>query len=514
MMNENNNIYNEELYKSMIYSVDMDSNPYEDVPSIYLQHDQSNYNKNFTNKFKILESNKELNEFEKATLEAIDINIQESIMNQLIQNEVDPAYKEVKEFHEKTSEQISKFEEYAKEQSDKIVENYAFDEVGYSGYTGNTESVDSLMSLYIYNGSNQIEEEIYSSLSDEAKQILKQVKEINDLKHEKTSYALMVNETGDNTENKYEQFLNEIDVVKKDIERLGEAKYNLINIDYRIPKDDIRDIEIFNQTKNNNYKVIEYSNFNTNTVTETNVGNPLKQIVNDKNDLEKDNVNLSNNTSKPTENDHMKQLRSEFYKLKDYTISSEKEDKIYNKKNEIRNEFINEMINLKSDYTKIDTEGILEHLSDNQKVELYNYVKDINSYYKNLSIDPTIEKEYENNLVIKELEQNIPDIKNFREEHLANILNNSDYEIETMELKVPNNKLGVFLMERNIDIQNMSFEDKTYSSKNQENELKILKQNSKSNQIKNNDMFKKMSRLEVEEISNNKNEKKTNTLIR
>lgn len=69
-------------------------------------------------------------------------------------------------------------------------------------------------------------------------------------------------------------------------------------------------------------------------------------------------------------------------------------------------------------------------------------------------------------------------------------------------------------MERNIDIQNMSFEDKTYSSKNQENELKILKQNSKSNQIKNNDMFKKMSRLEVEEISNNKNEKKTNTLIR
>ncbi|MDE9962299.1 hypothetical protein O0H59_12420 [Staphylococcus pseudintermedius] len=508
----------EEIYENIIDSVNMYIDPNEGHPTLNqlsMRYDKTNYNKNLNNNLEILESKEHIYEHEIATLKAIDANLQESIMNQLIQNEVDPAYKEVKEFHEKMSEQITKFKDYANNHRGEIMEKYSLDE-GYNSITGNSENSDTLLKQYIYNGSSQIQSEMYYNLSDEAKQILKQVAEINNLKERNTAYALMVNQMPefDDKYNKYEDFLNNIDVVKKDIERLGEAKYNLINIDYRVPKDDIRDIEIFNQTKNNNYKVIEYSNFNTDTVTETNVGNPLKQIVNDKNDLEKDNINLSNNKSKPTENDHMNQLRNEFYKLKDYTISSEKEDKIYNKKNEIRNEFINEMINLKSDYTKIDTEGILEHLSDNQKVELYNYVKDINSYYKNLSIDHTIEKEYENNLVIKELEQNIPNIKDYREEHLTNSLNNSDYEIETMELKVPNNKLGVFLMERNVDIQNMSFEDKAYSSKNQENELKILKQNSKSNQIKNNDMFKKMSRLEVEEISNNKNEKKTNTLIR
>jgi hypothetical protein len=297
-------------------------------------------------------------------------------------------------------------------------------------------------------------------------------------------------------QNNFKETLSRLEKNKSDLvshlkEQLGINKVNDI---IKSVKDNFENIKVKAEDIHQTFK--DLGNWNTNNNFVKNIDNVVVSIK----ELGKKHENeLLQSDSKSI----MNKLSKEYNELKNFVNKAENEDKIYNQKNEVRNNFIKETLKLNGVNTKVNSQELLENLSDNQKTGLYNYLKDTNSHYKNLSTDSSMEKEYQNNVLIKEIEKQMPEVIKHREEYLA-----TNPKIQTLNFDNSNDKIKEFIDNRNSDIKNMSKNDRTNSTVNQKQELNISKQNNKSNQIKNNDMFKKMNRIEAEDLEKTQNETK------
>lgn len=305
-------------------------------------------------------------------------------------------------------------------------------------------------------------------------------------------------------QNNFKETLSRLEKNKSDLvshlkEQLGINKVNDI---IKSVKDNFENIKIKAEDIHQTFK--DLGNWNTNNNFVKNIDNVVFSIK----ELGKKHENeLLQSDSKSI----MNKLSKEYNELKNFVNKAENEDKIYNQKNEVRNNFIKDTLKLNGVNTEVNSQELLENLSDNQKTGLYNYLKDTNSHYKNLSTDSSMEKEYQNNVLIKEIEKQMPEVIKYREEYLA-----TNPKIQTLNFDNSNDKIKEFIDNRNNDIKNMSKNDRTNSAVNQKQELNISKQNNKSNQIKNNDMFKKMNRIEAENLEQTQNEtkKKSNSIVR
>lgn len=328
-----------------------------------------------------------------------------------------------------------------------------------------------------------------------------EIQKLKSIELEKNVIGLLPKEE---QQNNFKETLSRLEKNKSDLvshlkEQLGINKVNDI---IKSVKDNFENIKVKAEDIHQTFK--DLGNWNTNNNFVKNIDNVVVSIK----ELGKKHENeLLQSDSKSI----MNKLSKEYNELKNFVNKAESEEKIYNQKNEVRNNFIKETLKLNGINTEINSKELLENLPDNQKTGLYNYLKDTNSHYKNLSTDSSMEKEYQNNVLIKEIEKQMPEVIKHREEYLA-----TNPKIQTLNFDNSNDKIKEFIDTRNNDIKNMSKTDRTNSTVNQKQELNISKQNNKSNQIKNNDMFKKMNRIEAENLEQTQNEtkKKSNSIVR
>lgn len=189
----------------------------------------------------------------------------------------------------------------------------------------------------------------------------------------------------------------------------------------------------------------------------------------------------------------MTKLNSEYIELKDYVNKAEQDNNSYNKQSSIRNEYVNNTLNSKQINVDFDPKHVTKDLTDNQKAEVYNYLKDMNNHYNNRADTPSMIKERDNNLIIKQLEQDNPKLKEYRNDYI-----NLKKSISPIKLETSNEKLNGIIKQSNKDISKMNRLDKIGFKEQRTEETKISNQNSKANKIKNNDMFKKMDKLHEE----------------
>lgn len=198
-------------------------------------------------------------------------------------------------------------------------------------------------------------------------------------------------------------------------------------------------------------------------------------------------------------NSIMTKLNSEYLELKDYINKAEQDNNSYETQNSIRNQFVNQMLDSKQIKIDFDSKEITKDLSNNQKLELYNQLKDMNHHYKNKADTSSMIKEQQNNIITNQLETDNPEFKEYRKEHI-----NLKQSLNPIKLDTPNEKLDDIIKNTNKDISKMDRLHKKGFKENRNEEAKITNQNDQAKKIKSNDMFKKMDKLqEQSQVQNN-----------
>lgn len=198
-------------------------------------------------------------------------------------------------------------------------------------------------------------------------------------------------------------------------------------------------------------------------------------------------------------NSIMTKLNSEYLELKDYINKAEQDNNSYETQNSIRNQFVNQMLDSKQIKIDFDPKDITKDLPNNQKLELYNQLKDMNHHYKNKADTSSMIKEQQNNIITKQLETDNPDFKEYRKEHV-----NLKQSLNPIKLDTSNEKLDGIIKNTNKDISKMDRLHKKGFKENRNQEAKITNQNNQAKKIKSNDMFKKMDKLqEQSQVQNN-----------
>ncbi|QDW90403.1 hypothetical protein DWB98_13225 (plasmid) [Staphylococcus xylosus] len=192
----------------------------------------------------------------------------------------------------------------------------------------------------------------------------------------------------------------------------------------------------------------------------------------------------------------MNKLNNEYIELKDYLNKADLDNDSYNKQKSIRHEYINNTLNSKQINVDFDPKNVTKDLTDNQKTEVYNYLKDMNNHYNNRADTSSLIKERDNNLIIKELEADNPNLKEYRNEYI-----NLKQSISPIKLETSSEKLNSIIKQGNKDISKMNRLDKIGFKEQRKEEKRISNQNIQSNKIKSNDMFKKMDKLNQQNIS-------------
>lgn len=195
----------------------------------------------------------------------------------------------------------------------------------------------------------------------------------------------------------------------------------------------------------------------------------------------------------------MTKLNSEYLELKDYINKAEQDNNSYETQNSIRNQFVNQMLDSKQIKIDFDPKDITKDLPNNQKLELYNQLKDMNHHYKNKADTSSMIKEQQNNIITKQLETDNPEFKEYRKEHV-----NLKQSLNPIKLDTSNEKLDDIIKNTNKDISKMDRLHKKGFKENRNQEAKITNQNNQAKKIKSNDMFKKMDKLqEQSQVQNN-----------
>ncbi|WP_436941617.1 hypothetical protein [Staphylococcus succinus] len=354
------------------------------------------------------------------------------------------------------------------------------------------EAIDSSNNVLYKNGDlPNISKEYYKSNSIENNIDPKQkedenLQKLKSVELEKSVISLLPKEQ---QENNYKDTLSRLDKNKSSLKEDLKSYMSNTKIDNVINsvKEHFENIKVKAEDINQNFKDLGSWNKDNNFVK--NIDNVITSV---KELGKKHESELLNSNSDSI----MNKLNNEYIELKDYLNKADLDNNSFVKQNEIRDEFVNNMLDSKKIKIDFDPEEITKDLSEDQKAEVYNQLKDMNNHYKNRADTSSMIKERDNNLIIKQLETDNPSLKEYRNEYI-----NLKQSISPIKLETSSEKLNDIIKESNKDISKMNGIDKSAFKDNRKEEKRISNQNIQSNKIKSNDMFKKMDKLNQQNIS-------------
>lgn len=201
-------------------------------------------------------------------------------------------------------------------------------------------------------------------------------------------------------------------------------------------------------------------------------------------------------------NSIMSKLNNEYLELKEFVNKAEQDNNTFKEEQNIRSEFVSKMLNAKQIEIDFDPKEVTKDLSENQKLEVYNQLKDLNHHYQNNASTTSLVKEQENKVIIKNLEEDNPEFINKRQEHVT-----LKQSLQPIKIETTSEKLDNIIKDSNKDIKKMDGLDKKNFKESKNKEKTITNQNSQSSKIKSNDMFKKMEKLNQQTINENTEKK-------
>lgn len=237
--------------------------------------------------------------------------------------------------------------------------------------------------------------------------------------------------------------------------------------------------------------------------TENKFVKDIDNVINSVKDLGKKH---ENELLQSDSNSIMSKLNNEYLELKEFVNKAEQDNNIFKEEQNIRNEFVSKMLNTKQIEIDFDPKEVTKDLSENQKLEVYNQLKDLNHHYKNNANTTSLVKEQENKVIIKNLEEDNPEFRNKRQEHVT-----LKQSLQPMKIETTNEKLDSIIKDSNKDIKKMDGLDKKNFKESKNEEKTITNQNSHASKIKSNDMFKKMEKLNQQAINENTEKKEPRT---
>ncbi|WP_436949275.1 hypothetical protein [Staphylococcus shinii] len=353
------------------------------------------------------------------------------------------------------------------------------------------EVVDSSNNNLYKNGdlpniSKEYDNSISIENSNEYKQKEEDLQKLKSVELEKNVIGLLPKEQ---QENNYKDTLSRLDRNKSSLKEDLKSYMSNTKIDNVINsvKEHFENIKVKAEDINQNFKDLGSWNKDNNFVKNIdNVINSIKELG------KKHESELLNSN----QDSIMNKLNNEYIELKDFLNKADLDNDSFVKQNEIRDKFVNNMLDSKQIKIDFDPEEITKDLSENQKAEVYNHLKDMNNHYKNRADTSSIIKERDNNLIIKQLETDNPTLKEYRNDYI-----NLKQSISPIKLETSSEKLNTIIKESNKDISKMNGLDKSAFKENRKEEKRISNQNIQSNKIKSNDMFKKMDKLNQQNLS-------------
>lgn len=353
------------------------------------------------------------------------------------------------------------------------------------------EVVDSSNNNLYKNGdlpniSKEYDNSISIENSNEYKQKEEDLQKLKSVELEKNVIGLLPKEQ---QENNYKDTLSRLDRNKSSLKEDLKSYMSNTKIDNVINsvKEHFENIKVKAEDINQNFKDLGSWNKDNNFVKNIdNVINSIKELG------KKHESELLNSN----QDSIMNKLNNEYIELKDFLNKADLDNDSFVKQNEIRDKFVNNMLDTKQIKIGFDPEEITKDLSENQKAEVYNHLKDMNNHYKNKADTSSMIKERDNNLIIKQLETDNPTLKEYRNDYI-----NLKQSISPIKLETSSEKLNTIIKESNKDISKMNGLDKSAFKENRKEEKRISNQNIQSNKIKSNDMFKKMDKLNQQNLS-------------
>lgn len=233
--------------------------------------------------------------------------------------------------------------------------------------------------------------------------------------------------------------------------------------------------------------------------TENKFVKDIDNVINSVKDLGKKH---ENELLQSDSNSIMSKLNNEYLELKEFVNKAEQDNNTFKEEQNIRSEFVRKMLNAKQIEIDFDPKEVTKDLSENQKLEVYNQLKDLNHHYQNNASTTSLVKEQENKVIIKNLEEDNPEFINKRQEHVT-----LKQSLQPIKIETTSEKLDNIIKDSNKDIKKMDGLDKKNFKESKNKEKTITNQNSQSSKIKSNDMFKKMEKLNQQTINENTEKK-------
>lgn len=214
---------------------------------------------------------------------AIENHIDARIQNELIKNGNDEVFHEIRNYKDDKKNELKEFNDYFENNKGNIIEEKNFEE-GYNSRTGSIESFDTLLNEYKLNTENNIEEDNFNKLSENAKNELNTLDKLNINQFES---SLLLDD--------YPEVENVLKNIDEDIQKLGQ-----------IEQGDLRNITISINNIETSYDVINKNSLNKETIISRDLINNEQNIEkpawgfeeeNQKNNLNQNNKDIEDITS-------------------------------------------------------------------------------------------------------------------------------------------------------------------------------------------------------------------------
>lgn len=208
----------------------------------------------------------------------------------------------------------------------------------------------------------------------------------------------------------------------------------------------------------------------------------------------------------------LEKLQNKFKESNKFIESVEEENNKYSKLKETKANYLRETLSIASPHlleNSKQTNENISQLSSDQKIDLYNYAKDIESLTKDKNFSSY--EDMKNNLDTIKITSNIENDlgKNFVDDKRQEYLTSNIKKPATTEKIYENlNQLNDYIEKSNTTIGNVTKSDLKNYQQNANNELNNIQQNKRANELKNNDLLQKFNNQE-KQIEQPNEEKET-----
>lgn len=208
----------------------------------------------------------------------------------------------------------------------------------------------------------------------------------------------------------------------------------------------------------------------------------------------------------------LEKLQNKFKESNKFIESVEEENNKHSKLKETKANYLRETLSIASPHlleNSKQTNENISQLSSDQKIDLYNYAKDIESLTKDKNFSSY--EDMKNNLDTIKITSNIENDlgKNFVDDKRQEYLTSNIKKPATTEKIYENlNQLNDYIEKSNNTIGNVTKSDLKNYQQNANNELNNIQQNKRANELKNNDLLQKFNNQE-KQIEQPNEEKET-----